>query len=59
MIICSGFNVYPRNIEEAIYRHPSVEEERDRQKFDAYWHPAQGLHRFIGAQPLSLDAGRF
>lgn len=26
MIICGGFNVYPRNIEEAIYRHPSVEE---------------------------------
>ena len=26
MILCSGFNVYPRNIEEAIYQHPSVEE---------------------------------
>lgn len=26
MLICGGFNVYPRNIEEAIYRHPSVEE---------------------------------
>lgn len=26
MIICGGFNVYPRNIEEAIYRHPAVEE---------------------------------
>ena len=26
MIICSGFNVYPRNIEEAIYEHPAVEE---------------------------------
>jgi long-chain acyl-CoA synthetase len=24
MILCSGFNVYPRNIEEAIYQHPSV-----------------------------------
>lgn len=26
LIICSGFNVYPRNIEEAIMRHPSVDE---------------------------------
>ena len=23
---CGGFNVYRRNIEEAIYQHPSVEE---------------------------------
>src|SRR3990170_4996775 len=26
MIICSGYNVYPRRIEEAIYEHPAVEE---------------------------------
>jgi len=26
LIICSGYNVYPRNIEEAIYEHPDVEE---------------------------------
>ena len=26
MIICSGYNVYPRRIEEAIYTHPAVEE---------------------------------
>ena len=26
MIICSGFNVYPRNVEEAIYLHPAVAE---------------------------------
>ena len=26
MIITNGYNVYPRNIEEAIYLHPSVEE---------------------------------
>jgi long-chain acyl-CoA synthetase len=26
MLLCGGFNVYPRNIEEAIYTHPSVEE---------------------------------
>ena len=26
MILCSGFNVYPRNLEEAIYQHPAVAE---------------------------------
>lgn len=26
MIICNGFNVYPRHVEEAIYKHKSVEE---------------------------------
>jgi long-chain acyl-CoA synthetase len=26
LIICSGYNVYPRSIEEAIYEHPAVEE---------------------------------
>ena len=26
LIICSGFNVYPRRIEEAIYEHPAVAE---------------------------------
>jgi long-chain acyl-CoA synthetase len=26
MLLCGGFNVYPRTIEEAIYAHPSVEE---------------------------------
>lgn len=26
LILCSGYNVYPRVIEEAIYLHPSVEE---------------------------------
>lgn len=26
LIICSGYNVYPRMIEEAIYLHPAVEE---------------------------------
>ena len=25
-IICSGYNVYPRRVEEAIYEHPAVEE---------------------------------
>ncbi|MDX2264358.1 MAG: long-chain fatty acid--CoA ligase [Hyphomicrobiales bacterium] len=26
MILCSGYNVYPRKIEEALYEHPAVEE---------------------------------
>jgi long-chain acyl-CoA synthetase len=26
MLLCSGFNVYPRTLEEAIYQHPSVKE---------------------------------
>ena len=26
MLLCGGFNVYPRTIEEAIYEHPAVEE---------------------------------
>jgi long-chain acyl-CoA synthetase len=26
MILCSGFNVYPRNIEEAVMQHPAVAE---------------------------------
>jgi long-chain acyl-CoA synthetase len=26
MMLCGGFNVYPRTIEEAIYEHPSVAE---------------------------------
>src|SRR5690606_28670110 len=26
MIITNGYNVYPRNVEEAIYLHPGVEE---------------------------------
>ncbi|HOX69726.1 MAG TPA: long-chain fatty acid--CoA ligase, partial [Burkholderiaceae bacterium] len=26
MLLCSGFNVYPRVLEEAIYQHPAVRE---------------------------------
>jgi long-chain acyl-CoA synthetase len=26
MLLCSGYNVYPRTIEEAIYAHPAVAE---------------------------------
>ncbi|PCC99630.1 long-chain-fatty-acid--CoA ligase [Halopseudomonas pelagia] len=36
MILCSGYNVYPRTIEEAIYEHPSVEEVSVIGVYDAY-----------------------
>jgi long-chain acyl-CoA synthetase len=26
MILCSGYNVYPRRVEDAIYEHPAVQE---------------------------------
>lgn len=26
MIICGGYNVYPRNVEEVLYQHPAVQE---------------------------------
>ena len=26
MIICSGYNVYPREIEEILYQHPKIQE---------------------------------
>jgi len=26
MILCSGYNVYPREVEEVIYQHPKVQE---------------------------------
>jgi long-chain acyl-CoA synthetase len=26
MIICGGFNVYPRDVEEALFKHPAVQE---------------------------------
>ncbi len=60
MIICSGFNVYPRNIEEAIYRHPSVEEVSVIGVPDAY--RGESPKAFIkfkpGSEPLTLDALR-
>lgn len=36
MILCSGYNVYPRTIEEAIYEHESVEEVSVIGVHDAY-----------------------
>lgn len=56
MIICGGFNVYPRIIEEAIYRHPSVEEVVVIGIPDAY--RGQSPKAFVklkaGTEPLTL-----
>ena len=60
MMICGGFNVYPRNVEEAIYRHPSVEEAIVIGVPDAY--RGQSPKAFVklkdGADPLTIDALR-
>ncbi|MET0192517.1 MAG: long-chain fatty acid--CoA ligase [Hyphomicrobiaceae bacterium] len=58
MLLCGGFNVYPRTIEEAIYEHPSVEEVSVIGIPDAY--RGQSPKAFIklkaGAEPLTLDS---
>ncbi len=57
MLLCSGFNVYPRTIEEAIYAHPSVAEVCVIGIPDAY--RGQSPKAFValktGAAPLTLD----
>jgi long-chain acyl-CoA synthetase len=58
MILCGGYNVYPRNIEEAIYQHPSVAEVCVIGIPDSY--RGQSPKAFIklkdGAQALTLDS---
>ncbi len=58
MLIVGGFNVYPRNIEEAIYRHPSVEEVSVIGVPDAYRGetPKAFVKLKAGAPPLTLEA---
>ncbi|MEA2759029.1 MAG: long-chain acyl-CoA synthetase [Methylobacteriaceae bacterium] len=57
MLLCGGFNVYPRIIEEAIYKHPSVEEVSVIGIRDEY--RGQSPKAFIklkaGAAPLSFE----
>jgi len=57
MLLCGGFNVYPRNIEEAIYQHPSVEEVSVIGVPDAYRGetPKAFVKLKSGAPPLTLD----
>jgi long-chain acyl-CoA synthetase len=58
MLLCGGFNVYPRNIEEAIYEHPSVEEVSVIGVPDAYRGeaPKAFVKLKAGAPPLTLEA---
>jgi long-chain acyl-CoA synthetase len=57
MLLCGGFNVYPRNIEEAIYTHPAVAECSVIGVPDEY--RGQSPKAFIalkpGAQPFTID----
>lgn len=57
MLLCGGFNVYPRTIEEAIYTHPAVEEVSVIGIHDDY--RGQSPKAFIklkqGAAAFSLD----
>jgi long-chain acyl-CoA synthetase len=58
MILCSGYNVYPRVVEEAIYEHPAVSEVSVIGVPDAY--RGQSPKAFVtlkkGAEPFSLEA---
>ena len=60
MLLCGGFNVYPRVIEEAIYEHPAVAEVCVIGMPDAY--RGQAPKAFValkpGAPALTLDALR-
>ena len=60
MMICGGFNVYPRHIEEAIYQHPAVDEVIVIGLPDAYrgQTPKAFVKLKAGAAPLSLEALR-
>jgi long-chain acyl-CoA synthetase len=57
MLLCGGYNVYPRNIEEAIYTHPAVAEVSVIGIPDAY--RGQSPKAFIalkkGADPFHID----
>lgn len=57
MILCGGFNVYPRVIEEAIYEHPAIAEVTVIGIADTY--RGQAPKAFVtlkpGAAPISLE----
>jgi len=57
MLLCSGFNVYPRVLEEAIYQHPSVGEVCVIGVPDAY--RGQSPKAFValkpGAEPFTIE----
>jgi long-chain acyl-CoA synthetase len=57
MILCSGFNVYPRVVEEAVYQHPAVAETIVIGVHDEY--RGQSPKAFVtlkpGAAPFTLE----
>ncbi len=57
MMLCGGFNVYPRNIEEGIYQHPAVEAVSVIGIADEY--RGQSPKAFVklkaGAEPMTLE----
>lgn len=57
MLLCSGFNVYPRVLEEAVYQHPAVGEVCVIGIPDAY--RGQSTKAFValkaGAEPFTLE----
>jgi long-chain acyl-CoA synthetase len=55
MLLCGGYNVYPRNIEEAIYQHPSVAEACVIGVPDAY--RGQSPKAFVALKPGSPTIG--
>jgi long-chain acyl-CoA synthetase len=57
MLLVGGFNVYPRNIEEAIYQHPAVEEAGVIGVPDDYrgQKPKAFVKLKAGSPPLMLD----
>jgi len=55
MILCGGFNVFPRNVEEAIYEHPAVAEVTVIGIPDAY--RGQSAKAFIALKPGHLAFG--
>jgi long-chain acyl-CoA synthetase len=55
MLLCGGYNVYPRNIEEAIYQHPAVAEACVIGVPDAY--RGQSPKAFVALKPGSPTLG--
>ena len=58
MLLCGGFNVYPRNIEEAIYQHPVGRgSERHRRAGRLSRRDAEGVRQAEGRR-AAADASR-
>ena len=60
MIITNGYKVYPRNVEEAVYKHPNVEEcivagLPDKQRGESHLHAGDRrvAEPAVGVAPVS------